>query len=169
VLKVRAAATGMSISGYLLAGASGPGCAPNDAGVAPTAKPGRPCTAARALRSWLPQRALSSLIDADASAIVKVFLAMPRAGAGRAAFAEHSAPHVPEHLAVELLTGLRRFENRGALSQVRAAAALRALRDLCMLSYPVIELAEEIWGLRAALSACDTAYLLWRAARSLGS
>ena len=99
------------------------------------------------------------VIVADASAVVEVLLAMPRSGAVRAALAEHSELHAPEHLNVEVLSALRRYANRGELSEVRAAAALRALRDLRMLSYPVIELAEEIWGLRAALSACDAAYL----------
>jgi len=48
---------------------------------------------------------------------------------------------------------------RGELTQLRAAEALAALRDLRTLAYPVIELAAEIWELRDTLTAYDAAYL----------
>jgi predicted nucleic acid-binding protein len=99
------------------------------------------------------------VIVADASAMVEVLLAMPRAGEVRAALAEHPELHVPEHFNVEALSALRRYAIRGELSQLRAAEALAALRDLRSLTYPVIELADEIWGLRDALTAHNAAYL----------
>jgi predicted nucleic acid-binding protein len=99
------------------------------------------------------------VIVADASAMVEVLLAMPRAGEVRAAVAEHSELHVPEHFNVEALSALRRYAIRGELTQLRAAEALAALRDLRTLAYPVIELAAEIWELRDALTAYDAAYL----------
>ena len=99
------------------------------------------------------------MIVVDASAIVGVLLAMPRAGEVRAAIAEHSELHVPEHFAVEVLSALRRYAIRGELTQLRAAEALAALRDLRTLAYPAIELAAEIWDLRDALTAYDAAYL----------
>jgi len=40
---------------------------------------------------------------------VEVLLAMPRAGEVRAALAEHSELHVPEHFNVEALSALRRY------------------------------------------------------------
>jgi predicted nucleic acid-binding protein len=99
------------------------------------------------------------VIVADASAMVEVLLAMPRAGEVRAALAEHSELHVPEHFNVEALSALRRYAIRGELTQLRAAEALAALRDLRTLAYPVIELAAEIWELRDTLTAYDAAYL----------
>lgn len=99
------------------------------------------------------------MIVADASAIVEVLLAMPRASEVRVALAEHPELHVPEHFDVEVLSALRRYAIRGELSQLRAAEALAALRDLRTLTYPVIELAAEIWDLRDALTAYDAAYL----------
>jgi predicted nucleic acid-binding protein len=99
------------------------------------------------------------VIVADASAMVEVILAMPRAGEVRAALAEHSELHVPEHFNVEVLSALRRYAIRGELTQMRAMAALAALRDLRTLAYPVIELAARIWELRDTLTAYDAAYL----------
>ena len=99
------------------------------------------------------------MIVADASAIVEVLLAMPRAGEVRAALVGHSELHVPEHFHVETLSALRRYAIRGELTQLRAAETLAALRDLRTLGYPVIELAAEIWDLRDALTAYDASYL----------
>ncbi len=99
------------------------------------------------------------MIVADASAIVEVLLAMPRAREVRVKLAAHTELHVPEHFHVEALSALRRYAIRGELGELRAAEALAALRDLRTLSYPAIELAAEIWGLRDVLSAYDAAYL----------
>jgi predicted nucleic acid-binding protein len=99
------------------------------------------------------------VIVADASAMVEVLLAMPRAGEVRAALVGHSELHVPEHFNVEALSALRRYAIRGELTELRAAEALAALRDLRTLAYPVIELAAEIWELRDTLTAYDAAYL----------
>jgi predicted nucleic acid-binding protein len=99
------------------------------------------------------------VIVADASAVVEVLLAMPRAGEVRAALAGHSELHVPEHFHVEALSALRRYAIRGEITQLRAAEALAALRDLRTLIYPVIELAAEIWDMRDSLTAYDAAYL----------
>jgi predicted nucleic acid-binding protein len=99
------------------------------------------------------------VIVVDASAVVEVLLAMPRAEQVRVPLAEHSELHVPEHFNVEALSALRRYAIRGELSQLRATEALAALRDLRTLTYPVIELVAEIWDLRDALTAYDAAYL----------
>ncbi len=99
------------------------------------------------------------MIVADASAIVEVLLAMPRAGEVRTKLAAHAELHVPEHFHVEALSALRRYAIRGELGELRAAEALAALRDLRTLSYPTIKLAAEIWDLRDALTAYDAAYL----------
>jgi predicted nucleic acid-binding protein len=99
------------------------------------------------------------VIVADASAIVEVLLALPRADAVRAALAPHPELHVPEHFHVEALSALRRYSIRGELSDLRAAQALMALHELRAIRYPAMELADAIWGLRAELTAYDAAYL----------
>jgi predicted nucleic acid-binding protein len=99
------------------------------------------------------------LIVADASAIAEVLLARPQTGAVRMALSPHPELHVPEHFHVELLSVLRRYAIRGELSERRASEALAALADLRAVRYPVIELAEHIWDLRAELTAYDAAYL----------
>jgi predicted nucleic acid-binding protein len=99
------------------------------------------------------------VIVADASAVVEVLLAMPRAGSVRAALAAHPELHVPEHFNVEALSALRRYAIRGELAEPRAVEALAVLRDLRTIGYPVIELADEIWDLRDTLTAYDAAYL----------
>jgi predicted nucleic acid-binding protein len=106
------------------------------------------------------------VIVADASAIAEVLLARPRAGTVRAALSPHPELHVPEHFHIELLSVLRRYAIRGELGERRAADALAALADLRALTYPVIELADAIWDLRAELTAYDAAYLAL--ARRLG-
>jgi len=99
------------------------------------------------------------VIVADASAIAEVLLARPQAGAVRIALAPHPELHVPEHFHVELLSVLRRYAIRRELSERRASEALAGLADLRALTYPVIELADAIWDLRAELTAYDAAYL----------
>jgi predicted nucleic acid-binding protein len=99
------------------------------------------------------------VIVADASAIAELLLARRRAHAIRRALSSHPELHVPEHFHVEVLSVLRRYAIRGELSGRRAAEALAALVELRTLSYPIIELVETIWDLRARLTAYDAAYL----------
>jgi predicted nucleic acid-binding protein len=86
-------------------------------------------------------------------------LARPVAAKIRAALSQHPELHVPEHFHVEVLSVLRRYAIRRELSQRRAAQALAAIADLRAIRYPVIELADAIWELRAQLTAYDAAYL----------
>lgn len=99
------------------------------------------------------------MIVADASAIAELLLVGSKAAPVRGALVGHPELHVPEHFHVELLSVLRRYSIRGELSQRRAAEALAAVADLRALTYPVIELADTIWDLRAELTAYDAAYL----------
>jgi predicted nucleic acid-binding protein len=99
------------------------------------------------------------VIVADASAIAELLLARPAATEIRVALSPHPELHVPEHFHVELLSVLRRYAIRGELNQLRAAEALAALVDLRAVRYPVIELADAVWGLRSELTAYDAAYL----------
>jgi predicted nucleic acid-binding protein len=99
------------------------------------------------------------VIVADASAVAELLLARGRAEAIRTALSSHAELHVPEHFHVEVLSVLRRYAIRRELSERRAAEAVSALVELRTLSYPVIELVETIWDLRAGLTAYDAAYL----------
>jgi predicted nucleic acid-binding protein len=95
-----------------------------------------------------------------------VLLGRPQARGVRATLARHSELHVPEHFHVEVLSALRRYSVRGELTELRAAQALAALRELRAITYPVLALVAGIWDLRAALTAYDAAYLAL--ARRLG-
>jgi predicted nucleic acid-binding protein len=99
------------------------------------------------------------VIVADAGAIAEVLLTRPGAVEVRTALAPHPELHVPEHFHVELLSVLRRYSIRGELRERRAAESLAALADLRAVRYPVLELADAIWDMRAALTAYDAAYL----------
>lgn len=99
------------------------------------------------------------MIVADASAVAEVLLARPQAGAIRAVLAPHPELHVPEHFHVEVLSVLRRYSIRKELSERRSAVALAALEDLRAVRYPVVEMADVVWELRARLTTYDAAYL----------
>lgn len=99
------------------------------------------------------------MIVADASAVAELLLARPRADAVRVALTPHPELHVPEHFHVEVLSVLRRYSIRRELSERRAAIALAALEDLRTVRYPVMEMADIVWDLRAGLTAYDAAYL----------
>lgn len=99
------------------------------------------------------------MIVADASAIAEVLLARPQAESVRSVLAPHPELHVPEHFHVEVLSVLRRYSIRKELSERRAAVALAALEDLRAVRYPVVEMADVVWDLRAGLTAYDAAYL----------
>lgn len=99
------------------------------------------------------------MIVSDSSAVAELLLALPRADAIRSALSEHAELHVPEHFHIEVVSVLRRYSIRGELSELRAAEALTALVALRTLTYPVIELLEPIWEMRARLSTYDAAYL----------
>lgn len=99
------------------------------------------------------------MIVADASAVVELLLAAPCSGSIRGALSAHNELHVPEHFHVEVLSVLRRRSLRREMDELRAVESLTALRELRTVTYPVIELMEEIWSMRAQLTAYDAAYL----------
>jgi predicted nucleic acid-binding protein len=99
------------------------------------------------------------VIVADASAIVELLLAGERAETVRSALAPHTEIHVPEHFHVEVISALRRYSIRKELGELRSAQALSALGDLRAITYPVMEMLDEIWELRDRLTAYDAAYL----------
>jgi predicted nucleic acid-binding protein len=99
------------------------------------------------------------VIVTDASAVAEVLLARSRADAVRTVLAPHPELHVPEHFHVEVLSVLRRYSIRKELSERRSTVALTALEDLRAVRYPVMEMADVVWDLRAGLTTYDAAYL----------
>jgi predicted nucleic acid-binding protein len=99
------------------------------------------------------------VIVVDASAVAELLLARRQADAIRVALAPHPELHVPEHFHVEVLSVLRRYSIRKELSERRSTIALAALEDLRAVRYPVMEMADIVWELRAGLTAYDAAYL----------
>ena len=99
------------------------------------------------------------MIVADASAVAEVLLARSQADAVRSVLAPHPELHVPEHFHVEVLSVLRRYSIRKELSERRSTVALAALEDLRTVRYPVMEMADVVWDLRASLTTYDAAYL----------
>jgi predicted nucleic acid-binding protein len=65
----------------------------------------------------------------------------------------------PDLLDVEVLSVLRRWERRKAVSTSRALQALADLDALPVMRYPARALTERVWRLRQNLSACDAQYV----------
>lgn len=99
------------------------------------------------------------MIVADASVVIELLMGGPRSGSIRVALSAHSEVHAPEHFHVEVMSALRRRSLRHEMGELRAAEALTALSELRAITYPVIEMVEEIWSMRARLTAYDAAYL----------
>jgi predicted nucleic acid-binding protein len=99
------------------------------------------------------------VIVVDASAITDLLLARGSADSIRAELVTHTELHVPEHFHVEVISAVRRRMLRREMDELRAARALSALIELRTLTYPALELIEQIWSLRAALTPYDAAYL----------
>ncbi len=99
------------------------------------------------------------MIVLDASAAVEILLGSEVGARVLDRLESHSEVHVPEHFHIEAISALRRYALRGELDGLRVARSLEVLRELRAVRYPVIDLVEEIWGLREQLSAYDAAYL----------
>lgn len=100
------------------------------------------------------------MIVVDASAIVELVLNTAR---GRRVASRIESPdvslHAPHLVDLEVAQVLRRFAISGAIDERRAAAALRAFRDLDIERHPHEPLLERIWALRSNLTAYDAAYV----------
>jgi predicted nucleic acid-binding protein len=99
------------------------------------------------------------VIVIDASVAVEILLGSETGGLALDRLESHAEVHVPEHFHIEAISALRRYSLRGELGELRAARALAALSELRALRHPVIDLIDDIWGLRERLSAYDAAYL----------
>ncbi len=99
------------------------------------------------------------MIVLDASAAVEILLGSEVGAHVLDRLELHAEVHVPEHFHIEAISALRRYALCGELSELRAARATAMLRELRVVRYPVSDLLDTIWDLRARLSAYDAAYL----------
>jgi len=96
----------------------------------------------------------------DASAVLDILLRAPDAGSiERRIFAAGESLHAPHLIDLEITQVLRRFTQKGAISDARAQEALRDLRDLPITRYPHHVLLDRVWDLRHNLTAYDAAYV----------
>jgi predicted nucleic acid-binding protein len=101
----------------------------------------------------------------DASVVVDVLVAHPRAAAVRAAL-EGIDGVAPTLLDAEVLHAITRYVRRGEMSDERAEQALRLLIDADIDRFPIAPLVIDAWALRHNVSSYDAFYIAL--ARSLG-
>jgi predicted nucleic acid-binding protein len=101
----------------------------------------------------------------DASALVELLIQSPRATAIESAIGDRRLI-APDILNVEALQSLRGLQRGGALTEDRAAAAVRRLVESRVARVPTQALLHEAWSLRHNLSAYDACYVAL--ARTLG-
>jgi predicted nucleic acid-binding protein len=101
----------------------------------------------------------------DASVIVDLLVAHPRAAAVRSALAGIDGV-APALLDAEVLHAITRYVRRGEMSDERARQALRLLIDADIDRFPIAPLVVDAWALRHNVSSYDAFYIAL--ARSLG-
>lgn len=101
------------------------------------------------------------MIVLDASAAVSVLLNQDISGPrilermGRV----DNGLHVPHLFEIEVMSALRRYVLRGALSPERASLALDRLSTMIITRYPHTALLPRVWELRENVTAYDAAYI----------
>lgn len=101
----------------------------------------------------------------DASVVVDLLVAHPRAAAVRAAL-EGIDGVAPALLDAEVLHAITRYVRRGEMSDERAQQALGLLIDSNIDRFPIAPLVADAWALRHNVSSYDAFYIAL--ARSLG-
>jgi predicted nucleic acid-binding protein len=101
----------------------------------------------------------------DASVVVDLLVAHPRATAVRAAL-EGIDGVAPALLDAEVLHAITRYVRHGEMSDERAQQALALLIDADIDRFPIAPLVVDAWGLRHNVSSYDAFYIAL--ARSLG-
>jgi len=74
-------------------------------------------------------------------------------------YSQQESLHAPHLVDVEVAHVLRRLNQQGLISKIRAGEAIRDLLDLRIFRYPPLPLLPRIWQLRHNLSAYDAAYV----------
>lgn len=101
----------------------------------------------------------------DASVVVDLLVAHPRATAVRAAL-DGIDGVAPTLLDAEVLHAITRYVRRGEMSDDRAQQALKFLIDADIDRFPIAPLVVDAWALRHNVSSYDAFYIAL--ARSLG-
>lgn len=101
---------------------------------------------------------VTGAIVIDASALLAILVELPADDRLRERIggAELHAPHL---LDLEVLSALRRLEQRGELGQDETATARGWFADLLVERHPHHHLANRIWELRASVTPYDGAYV----------
>ncbi len=94
----------------------------------------------------------------DASALVELLLASPRAPAVIQAVSEAEVI-APDHVNVEVLNALRRMERTGQISPARAAEAVSDLIGMHLRRLPTASLLARAWQMRAHVEIRDGCYV----------
>ncbi|HEU4723550.1 MAG TPA: type II toxin-antitoxin system VapC family toxin [Gemmatimonadaceae bacterium] len=94
----------------------------------------------------------------DASVVVDLLVAHPRARAVRAAL-EGIDGMAPALLDAEVLHAITRYVRRGEMSDQRAEQALRLLIDADIDRFPIAPLVVDAWALRHNVSSYDAFYI----------
>jgi predicted nucleic acid-binding protein len=94
----------------------------------------------------------------DASTLVELLIQSARATAIDSAVGDRRLI-APDILNVEALQGLRGLQHGGALTEARAAQAVRRLVESRVARVPTQALLHEAWSLRHNLSAYDACYV----------
>lgn len=94
----------------------------------------------------------------DASVVVDLLVAHPRATAVRAAL-EGIDGMAPALLDAEVLHAITRYVRRGEMSDERARQALRLLIDADIDRFPIAPLVLDAWALRHNVSSYDAFYI----------
>ncbi len=100
------------------------------------------------------------MVVADASVIVDALIRRGSRGdwaaEAIAASVVLAAPHVVD---VEVLSAIRRLASRNVISGEDGQRAVRVFANLRIRRFPVTDLLDRLWGLCAALSPYDAAYV----------
>lgn len=99
------------------------------------------------------------MIVLDASAGVDLLLGTTRAPAVRRALSGETEVHAPELIDPEILSALRRWLRRGALSVGQADRAIDELGQLALARHRHAPLRERVWALRDRCSSYDACYV----------
>jgi len=94
----------------------------------------------------------------DASVVVDLLVAHPRAAAVRAAL-EGIDGVAPTLLDAEVLHAITRYVRRGEMSDERAQQTLRLLIDADIDRFPIAPLVVDAWALRHNVSSYDAFYI----------
>lgn len=103
--------------------------------------------------------ATEAVLVVDTSAVLEVLVARRLPDGLVERLAEDGDLHAPHLIDVEMLHALRRLNANNELTDDRAADARMDFRELRLVRYPHLELADRIWELRHNLTAYDATFV----------